>query len=149
MVRLTKFYYQQLSELKIAEARLKTLKDKKRLYRDRVESTTSTIKEDVSFGNTPSDKIGRYMIQIEETDQKIKEVEEEITVLKDGLKRMEEIQKNISGLEETIFRLYFIEQKTPIQITFIASCDRSTVYRYIKKIREKLTSCDNKRQKVS
>lgn len=144
-----KFYYTQLSELKIAEARLKTLKDKKNLLRDRVTSTTSTIKEDVSFSNTPSDKMTKYMIQIEETDEKIKEVEEEITILKQGLKQMEDIQKNISGLEEQIFRLYFIEQKTPIQITFIAACDRSTVYRYIKKIRAKLTSCEKKRQIIS
>ena len=144
-----RFYYATLSELKIAEARLKMLENKKQLYKDRVESTTSTIKEDVSFSNTPSDKMGNYMIQIEETEQKIKEVEEEITVLRETLNQMEEIQKNISGLEEVIFRLYFIEQKTPTQITFIASCDRSTVYRYIKKIKEKLTSCDNKRQKIS
>lgn len=144
-----RFYYQTLSELKIAETRLKMLEDKKQLYRDRVTSTTSTIKEDVSFSNTPSDKMGKYMIQIEETDEKIKEVKEEIAILKQGLKQMEDIQKNVSGLEETIFRLYFIEQKTPTQITFIASCDRSTVYRYIKKIREKLTSCDKKRQKIS
>lgn len=144
-----KFYYQALSELKIAEARLKMLNDKKQLYRDRVESTTSTIKEDVSFSNTPSDKMTKYMIQIEETDEKIKEVEEEITILKQGLKQMEDIQKNISGLEEQIFRLYFIEQKTPTQITFIAACDRSTVYRYIKKIRQKLTTCEKKRQNIS
>ena len=101
-----KFYYTTLSELKIAEARLKMLENKKQLYKDRVESTTSTIKEDVSFTNTPSDKMTNYMIQIEETEQKIKEVKEEITVLKDTLSQMEEIQKNISGLEETIFRLY-------------------------------------------
>lgn len=142
-----KFYYATLSELKIAEARLKMLEYKKQLCKDRVESVTSTIKEDVSFSNTPSDKMTNYMIQIEETDQKIKEVKEELTVLKETLNQMEEIQKNISGLEETIFRLYFIEQKTPTQITFIASCDRSTVYRYIKKIRNKLTSCEKKQQK--
>lgn len=139
-----RFYYQTLSELKIAEARLKMLEDKKQLYRDRVTSTTSTIKEDVSFSNTPSDKMGNYMIQIEETDQKIKEVKEEITVLKKALNQMEEIQRNISGLEEQIFRLYFIEQKTPQQITFIASCGIATVYRYIKKIKSKLINNDRK-----
>lgn len=144
-----KFYYTQLSELKIAEARLKTLNEKKELLRDRITSTTSTIKEDVSFSNTPSDKMTKYMIQIEETDEKIKEVEEEITILKQGLREMEDIQKNISGLEEQIFRLYFIEQKTPTQITFIAACDRSTVYRYINKIKQKLTTCEKKRQIIS
>lgn len=140
-----RFYYQTLSELRVAETRLKMLEDKKQLYLDRVTSTTSTIKEDVSFSNTPSDKMGSYMIQIEETDQKIKEVKEEITVLKNALKQMSEIHKNISGLEETIFRLYFIEQKTPTQITYIASCGIATVYRYIKKINAKLINNDKKR----
>lgn len=144
-----RFYYATLSELKIAEARLKMLENKKQLYRDRVESTTSTLKEDTSFSNSPSDKIGNYMIQIEEVDQKIKEVKEELAVLRETLNQMEEIQKNISGLEEQIFRLYFIEQKTPTQITFIAACDRSTVYRYIKKIKQKLTTCEKKRQIIS
>ena len=143
-----RFYYITLSELRIAEARLKTLNNKKELLRDRVTSTTSTIKEDVSFSNTPSDKMDRYIIQLEETNEKIKEVEEEITILKQGLKEMSDIQKNISGLEEQIFRLHFIEQKTPTQITFIAACDRSTVYRYIKKIKEKLTTCEKKRQNI-
>lgn len=144
-----RFFYQTLSELKIAEARLKMLENKKQLYRDRVTSTTSTIKEDVSFSNTPNDKMGKYIVQIEETDEKIKEVQEEITILKQSLKQMEDIQRNISGLEEQIFRLYFIEQKTPTQITFIAACDRSTVYRYIKKIKDKLTTCEKKRQIIS
>lgn len=141
---MTKFYYQQLSELKIAEARLKSLKDKKQLLRDRAESTTSTIKEDVSFSNTPSNKMENYIIKLEEIETNIKEVEEEIRILRTGLKEMNNILKNVSGLEEQIFRLYFIEQKTPQQISYIAPCGIATVYRYIKKINSKLIKNDKR-----
>ena len=47
---------------------------------------------------------------------------------------MEEILKHISGIEERIFRLYYIENKNPTQISFIIPCARDTVYRYLRKI---------------
>ena len=50
---------------------------------------------------------------------------------------MENIIKNISGIEEKIFRLYYIENKTPTQIAYIVPCDRSTVHRHLKKIKIK------------
>lgn len=51
---------------------------------------------------------------------------------------MENILKNISGLTERIFRLYYMENKTPTQISYIVPCDRSTVYRYLNKINKKI-----------
>lgn len=132
-----KNYYAQLSELRIAEQRLITLKNKKKLLEAKVTSTTSTIKEVVSFGST-DDKMTNYIIKCEEIDNQIKEVEEEIEVLKKGLHQMDEILSNISGIEERIFRLYYIENKNPTQISFIIPCDRRTVYRYLKKIKEKM-----------
>lgn len=51
---------------------------------------------------------------------------------------MESILNHISGITERIFRLYYIENKTPTQISFIIPCDRSTVYRYLKKIDKKI-----------
>ena len=132
-----KNYYAQLSELRIAEQRLITLQNKKKLLETKITSTTSTIKEVVSFGST-DDKMTTYIIKCEEVDKQIEEVEEEIEVLKKGLHKMDEILHNISGIEERIFRLYYIENKNPTQISFIIPCDRRTVYRYLKKIKEKM-----------
>ncbi len=133
-----KNYYCQLSELRIAETRLETLKEKKGMLETKITNTTSQLKEVVVHTNATNDNMSDYVIKCEEVNKQIEEVEEEIRVLKKGLQKMNEILKNISGIEERIFRLYYIENKSPTQISFIVPCDRRTVYRYLKKIKEKL-----------
>lgn len=132
-----KNYYSQLSELRIAEARLTTLEEKKILLETNATKTTSTLKDVVAFGGSSNNKMTDYVIKCEEINKEIEEVKEEIKVLKKGLKQMEEILEDISGIEERIFRLYFMENKTITQIARIIPCDRSTVYRYKDKIEEK------------
>lgn len=131
-------YYDQLSELRLAETRLNTLREKRELLEAKITKTTGTIKDVVITGGSQSDKMTDYVIKCEEIDKQIEETEQEIKILKKGLHQMEEILKNISGLEERIFRLYYIENKTPTQISFIIPCDKRTVYRYLKKIKEKM-----------
>lgn len=133
-----KNYYTQLGELRIAEARLSTLKEKKEYLLAKATKVTGDIKEVVAFGGGTTNKPLNYAEQCEEIDKLIVEVEEEIKILKKGLSQMENILKNISGIEEKVFRLYYIENKNPTQISFIIPCDRRTVYRYLKKIKEKL-----------
>lgn len=133
-----KNYYTQLSELRIAEARLETLKEKKGMLEVKATKTTSQIKEVTVYTNATNDNMSDYVIKCEEINKQIEEVEAEIRVLKKGLQRMDEILKNISGIEERIFRLYYIENKNPTQISFIIPCDRKTVYRYLDKIKEKM-----------
>lgn len=132
-----KNYYQQLSELRIAEARLETLEEKKILLEAQATKTTGTLKDVVSFGSVSNSKMTDYVIKCEEIDKEIEEVTEEIRILKKGLQQMEEILEDISGIEERVFRLYFMENKTITQIARIIPCDRSTVYRYKDKIEEK------------
>ena len=133
-----KNYYTQLSELRIAETRLETLREKKGMLETKITNITSQLKDVVVHTNTTNDNMSEYVIKCEEVNKQMEEVETEIKVLKKGLQRMDEILKNISGIEERIFRLYYIENKNPTQISFIVPCDRRTVYRYLKKIREKL-----------
>ena len=102
-------YYNQLSELRLAEERLNTLLEKKKMLEARITKVTSTAKEIVTSGGVPSDKMTDYVIKCEEIDKEIEELEEEISILKKGLSQMEKILKNISGIEERGFRLYYIE----------------------------------------
>lgn len=133
-----KGYYDQLSELKVAEKRLENLKDRRELLWSYATSVTSTTKDVVSFsGNSSGDKMANYIIRCEELDKEIEEVQKEIEILQRGLKQMEAILKNISGLEERIFRLYYIENKTPLQMSYIIPCSQATIYRYLKKINKK------------
>lgn len=133
-----KNYYQQLSELRLAEARLNTLKEKKMLLETQATRTTSQLREVAIFSTGQSDPMTNYAISSEEIDKEIAALEEEIKILKKGLAQMDKILKNISGIEERIFRLYYIENKNPTQISFIIPCDRRTVYRYLSKIKQKL-----------
>ena len=135
-----KNYYQQLSELRIAETRLETLKEKKGMLEAKITNTTSKLQEVSIHTNSVNDKMTEYTIKCEEVNKQIEEVEKEIEVLKKGLSKMENILKNISGIEEKIFRLYYIENKTPTQISFIVPCGIATVYRYIREIKKK---CNN------
>jgi DNA-directed RNA polymerase specialized sigma subunit len=133
-----KNYYTQLSELRIAETRLETLKNQKEALETRINNITSKLKEVAVFSNVSTDKMTEYVIKSEELDKKIEEAEEEVKILKKGLLMMEEILENISGIEERIFRLYYIENKNPTQISFIIPCARDTVYRYLRKINKKV-----------
>lgn len=135
---IIKNYYQQLSELRIAETRLTTLKEKKELLEAKATKTTSAIKDVVAFGSSNSDKMTEYVIKCEEINKQIEEIAEEIKTLKKGLFQMEEILKHISGIEEKVFRLYYIENKNPTQISLIIPCGRDTVYRYLRKINKKI-----------
>lgn len=138
-----KNYYAQLSELRIAETRLKTLRERKLLLETIATKTTSTMKEVVAFGGGISNKPLSYVEQCELVNKQIEELEKEVEILRKGLQDMNDILTNISGLEERIFRLYFIENKTPTQISYIIPCDRRTVYRYVKKIKEKYKMSQN------
>jgi DNA-directed RNA polymerase specialized sigma subunit len=137
-VIIIKNYYTQLSELRIAEARLITLQEKKELLEAKATKTTSAIKDVIAFGGSNSDKMTNYVIKCEELNKQIEETTEEIRILKKGLFQMEEILKHISGIEERVFRLYYIENKNPTQISLIIPCARETVYRYLRKINRKI-----------
>lgn len=132
-----KHYYDQLGELRIVQSRKATLLDRKQMLTDKLLDCTSHLKESVVSGGVKTDKMLDYEIKIEELDNKINDLEEEEKLLQDGLDNMENILKNITGIEEKIFRLYFIENKNPIQIAMIVPCDLSTVYRYIRAIKKK------------
>lgn len=133
-----KNYYIQLSELKIAEQRKITLLEKKDLLLNRMTNCTSHLKDVVTAGGMSNDKMNDYLIKCEEIDKQLEEVDQEIKILKKGLHQMNEILTNISGIEEKIFRLYYIEGKTPRQISFIVPLSEPTIYRKLKKIKEKI-----------
>lgn len=134
---LIKNYYTLLSELRLAERKLKCKKEQKQLYLNKITSCTSSLKEVVVTGGVPTDKMTEYSIKCEELDEEISLLEQDIKLIKEALKEMDNIIKNISGIEEKIFRLYYIENKTPTQISYIVPCDKSTVYRHLKKIKTK------------
>ena len=140
-------YYEQLTELKIAEERLETLLEKREMIKSRIMKVTSQIKDIVITGGGSSDKMVNYVIALEGIDRKIEEVREEIDGLKKGLVVMEDIFNNYKSdnIERRVFELLYIKNKKVSEAANIIPCDRRTVYRYKKiidnKILQKSESC--------
>ena len=77
-----KNYYTQLGELRIAEARLESLQERKEKLLTKATKTTGSLKEVVAFGGEISNKPLNYTEQCEEIDKEIEEIEEEIKIIK-------------------------------------------------------------------
>ena len=137
-----KFFFETEVEIKIAEARLTILREKKELLTNLMTSCTSNLKEVTSQTSFSNDRMDLYVIKIEEIDIKIIEIEEELSILRSGFQRMKdslnEVLKDARDKESKICRMYFVENKTPQKIAMELPCGDATVYRYIKKIREKI-----------
>ena len=131
-----KDYYYQLGEIRIAERRRNTLIEKKLLLETRITKTTSSLKEVVSFGTGSNDKLTRYVAELEIIEKELAEVEEKLAILRKNFHEMESAMKHLIGIEERIFRLYYIERKNPIQISMILGCGKTTVYRYLGEIKK-------------
>jgi len=147
-------YYEQLMELKIAEERLESLIEKKEFLKSRIMKVTSQIKDTVVTGGGSSDKMINYVIAVEAIDKKIEEVTEEIRMLKKGLVAMEEIFNGYKddGIERQVFDFVYIKHKKPGEAARMIPCDVRTVYRYKKKIEnkivQKIESCHKMSQKM-
>jgi hypothetical protein len=141
-----KNYYLQLSELNVAKTRLSTLEAKKQMYLRRVTSTVSVIKDIVVVGGKAPNKMDEYVIKCEEIDKEILELKEEITLLENNLKAMDEYMKasvDKADTEYQVFVQHYIEGKKADEIAQILPCGIATVYRKLKKL-EKLLKNDSK-----
>ena len=141
-------YYEQLSELRFAEERLENLIEKKEMLITKAMKITSQPKDIMVGGGINSDKFTNYMIQIEGIDAKIDVLVEEIRILKKGLEAMENVFNSykVDGIERQVFDLIYIKHKKVSEATKIIPCDRTTVYRYKKKIEQKIFNENEKLQ---
>lgn len=140
-----KNYFNQVTELNLAKARLNTLEAKKEMYLRRVTSTVSVIKDIVVVGGKAPDKMDEYVINCERIDKEIAEVKEEIAILEKDINAMDKYlieNKDKGDIEYKVFVSYFIEGKKPEEIHKILPCGIATVYRKKKKL-EKLLENDS------
>ena len=136
-----KLYYVQQSELKLARERLKTLEERKHMYLRRVTSTVQVIKDVVVVGGKTPDRMSEYVIKCEEIDKEIAELKEEIKILENSIKAMDqylEESKDKADIEGQVFILHYKDGRKPDEIANILPCGIATVYRKIKKIEKKL-----------
>jgi len=144
-------YYEQINELRIAEERLESLIEKKEMLKSRIMKVTSQMKDIVVTGGGSSDKMVNYVIAIEGIDRKIEEVTEEIRILKKGITAMEDIFNNYKddGIERRVFDLIYIKHKKATEAAYLIPCDVRTIYRYKKKIENKIIAKSENCHKMS
>lgn len=133
-----KHYFIQIHELKIAEARINTLIEKKRMLRNKLISCTNEMKDVVAFTNATNDKMANYLIKIEEIDAEIKELKSEIKILKRNKIAMEKVLEEAKDIEIEIFLLKYRDNLKVEEIARKKCYSPSRVYQYLDIINEKI-----------
>lgn len=129
-----KNYIITMNELEIISRRLKRLYIRKEKIELALTNTTSKLKEVIVSGGSSNDKIGNYIVELEDTKSEIKELEEEAAKLKSDLDYMDNRLSNINEIKEQVFVMYFIKGMKPKDIAPKIPCGKSSVYRYIDEI---------------
>ncbi|MBP3920792.1 MAG: hypothetical protein J6D28_04430 [Bacilli bacterium] len=134
------------NELDIVNRRLNRLYERKEALKNNMTNCTSHLKEVVSSGGVPEDKMTNYVAELEEIEIEIKELEEQATQLKDDLEYMDSRISNINEIKEQVFVMYFIRGLKPLQIAPKIPCGKSSVYRYIDEINKERASWEKIRK---
>lgn len=127
-------YFVQIQELKIAEARLMTLEEKRIRLKDKIKSCTKELKDNSGSSSFSEDKMTQYLINLEKIDTEIAELKEEVKCLKHNLAIMEKALKEIKGIEQEIFLLRYKDKLKVKDIARKLHYTKGRVYQYLDKI---------------
>lgn len=127
-------YFVQLQELKIAEARLITLEERKIRLTNKIISCTKELKDNSGSSSSTNDKMVQYMINLEKIESEIAHLEEEIKCLKLNLEIMEQALEKINGIEQKIFLLRYKNHLKVKEIAKELNYSIGRVYQYLDKI---------------
>lgn len=131
-----KNYLDQQQELKIAIERIKTLKEKKKIYFEQTQPKASGMKEVVVTNSTTSDMFYEYIKKTEAIDVEIAILEQEIALLKKTLRKMEKSLRKMNDRLTRVFILRYIEGLTVREISLKTNYSESHVYRILTNIRK-------------
>lgn len=131
-----KNYYDQLNELKVAQSRLKSLKEKKKLYFNMTQPKSAVYFSDAKSTNLNNDAFLNYLCKTEKIDNEIIILNEEIKMLSKYLKAMENYLRNVNGSLEKVFVLRYIDGLSINQICKKLHYSRSQIYRKLSIIRK-------------
>lgn len=131
-----KNYLDQQQELRVAIERIKTLREKKKIYFEQTQPKASKMKDVVVTSSFQSDVFLTYMAKIEAIDTEIAILEQEITLLKKSLRKMEKCLRRINDELEKVFILKYIEGLSVREIAIKTNYSESHIYRILTKIRK-------------
>ena len=91
-----KNYYDQLNELKVAQSRLKSLKEKKKMYFNMTQPKSAVYFSGAKSTNLNNDAFLNYLCKTEKIDNEIIILNKEIKMLSKYLKAMENSLRNMN-----------------------------------------------------
>lgn len=124
----------QIQELRVAEARLETLEDRKKRLEERIKSCTSELKDVVSSTTMNDDKLANYLISLQELEEEISYITEDIKCLKHNLAIMEEALNEIKDIKYEIFLLKYKDNKKVKEIAKIKHFTPQRIYQHLDEI---------------
>lgn len=131
-----KNYYDQLNELKVAQSRLKSLKEKKKMYFNMTQPKSAVYFPDTKSTNLNNNAFLNYLCKTENIDNEIIILNKEIKILSKYLKAMENSLRNMNGSLEKVFVLRYIDELSINQICKKLHYSRSQIYRKLSTIRK-------------
>lgn len=137
-----KDYNDTKAELNIAEIRLSVLEGKKDRLFQQMMPQASKIKEVVISGSNQSDAYTEYMIKVYDLDKEIEKKRNEVNNLKYNLKKMELELKEMKGLEEKVFTMFFIDGIKVKEIARKLSYSKENIYKTLEKEKMKLKALE-------
>ena len=131
-----KNYYDQLNELKVAQSRLKSLKEKKKMYFNMTQPKSAVYFSGAKSTNLNNDAFLNYLCKTEKIDNEIIILNKEIKMLSKYLKAMENSLRNMNGSLEKVFVLRYIDGLSVKQICRELHYSKTHVYRKLSIIRK-------------
>ena len=131
-----KNYYDQLNELKVAQNRLKSLKEKKKIFFNNTQPKSAVYFSDTRNTNLNSEAFLNYLCKTENIDNEIIALNKEIKMLNKYLKAMENSLRNMNGSLEKVFVLKYIDGLSVKQICRQLHYSKTHVYRKLSVIRK-------------
>lgn len=134
-------YWDTKIELDVINERISLLEERRELLWSQVTNTTSKLSQ--TPGRTlkaPDAKIVSYIQRIDEIEKELGVLYQEKILISNHITKLQNILDGGSGkqsLSMSILKLYYVDGMKPDQIATRCHCDRSTVFRHLKRAREK------------
>lgn len=130
----------QMQELRVAEARLETLIERKKRLDAKIKSCTSELKDVVTTPSFDNDKMNNYLIKIESLDEEISDVIEDIKCLKHNLAIMKEALNEVKDIRYEIFLLKYKDNLKVKDIAKIKHFSEQRIYQFLDEINSIINS---------
>lgn len=135
-----KNYYDQQQELKLAEIRCESLKNKKEMYFQKTQPKATIIKDAVVMVEPHQDVFLEYTHKVKEIDDELDILYKEIKIYKDGINKMEDVISTMKDKHARIFLDIYINGLSVRETALKENYSESHIYTLLDEIKKMINS---------